>query len=263
MLPSSRVADRALGQPLSLLCSAHTMRLSWTSSASRRALLTAAAALSSTARLPAFAAEAPGVIANGKVVLRPGVSAVGSENAGAALYVTARPADGQAGKVPPLAAARYPTPLTFPFEFSLSSADLTPEFAAVDASVYAGADLQVTARFDTDGVAATRGPDECAPREQNTLLPSLSDMRAGWWLPALAQSRGPRRHQQTRRARPGEVERASDRGAAGSRGRRQAADRWEVVFFWIESRLRMWRLTRTVYRLPSYKQVTTAHRLYR
>ena len=157
------------------------MRLSWpSSSASRRALLAAAAALSSTARLPAFAAEAPATIASGKVLLRPGVQAVGSENAGAALYVTARPADGQtgvfaqAGKVPPLAAARYPTPLTFPFEFSLSAADLTPEFAAVDASAYAGADLLVTARFDTDGVAATRGPDECAPRDRNTLLSSLS-----------------------------------------------------------------------------------------
>lgn len=135
--------------------------------ASRRALLAAAAAFTTTQRLPAFAHDM--VVASGKVTLQSGVLAAAAASPGAALYVTAKPADGatgvfaQAGKVPPLAAVRYPSPLTFPFEFSLSSADLTPEFAAVDSSVYSAADLIITARFDTDGVAATRGPDECAP----------------------------------------------------------------------------------------------------
>ena len=80
--------------------------------------------------------------------------------------VTARPVDtstgifAQAGKVPPLAAARFATPVEFPFAFTLTTDDLTPEFSAVEPSKWSGADLTLTARFDVDGVAATRGPDE-------------------------------------------------------------------------------------------------------
>jgi hypothetical protein len=113
----------------------------------------------------------PPTVAIGTVTLQNGAStAVGSDAAGAALYVTAKPADtgtgiyAQAGKVPPLAAARFATPLDFPFSFQLTSADLTPEFAGVEQKVWEATDLVVTARFDTDGVAATRGPDDLVGR---------------------------------------------------------------------------------------------------
>ena len=56
--------------------------------------------------------------------------------------------------------ARFESPLAFPYSFSLTTANLTPEFAGVDRSAWEGADLVITARYDTDGVAATRGPDE-------------------------------------------------------------------------------------------------------
>lgn len=84
--------------------------------------------------------------------------------------MTAKPADSgtgitaQAGKTPPLAAARYATPISFPFEWKLTAADLTPEFASVDPSVWERSDLTITARFDTDGIAATRGPDDLVGR---------------------------------------------------------------------------------------------------
>ena len=145
----------------------------------RRALL--AAAIVSPAYRSAVAEEAlvdglptpppPPTVAIGTVALPNGAStAVGSDAAGAALYVTAKPADtgtgiyAQAGKVPPLAAARFATPLEFPFSFQLTSADLTPEFAGVEQKVWEATDLVVTARFDTDGVAATRGPDDLVGR---------------------------------------------------------------------------------------------------
>ena len=137
----------------------------------RRALLAAAAASLVPTRKPAWAAEpSTFVIARGSIALQNGITAAGSDAAGAALYVTAKPADtstgitAQAGKVPPLAAARYPSPIKFPYDFSLSTADLTPEFSGVDKDTWINTDLLITARFDTDGVAATRGPDDLVGR---------------------------------------------------------------------------------------------------
>ena len=104
---------------------------------------------------------------------------------GAALYVTARPSrpdsvpaavlDGSRGRPPPVLSARYPRP-DFPFDFELTSFDLTPEGAAASATTpttmddgrdgvwWAGEDLVVSARLDTDGVASTRDPTDLVGR---------------------------------------------------------------------------------------------------
>lgn len=94
-----------------------------------------------------------------------------------ALYITCRPdrADnvpaailsGTRGKPPPILAARFANP-TFPFNFELSSTDLTLEGAGGDAENdmfwWRNDDLIVSARFDSDGVAATRSPDDLVGR---------------------------------------------------------------------------------------------------
>ena len=106
---------------------------------------------------------------------------------GAALYVTARPSrpdsvpaavlDGSRGRPPPVLSARYPKP-DFPFDFELTPLDLTPEGAAASAMTttatavddgrdgvwWAGEDLVVSARLDTDGVASTRDPTDLVGR---------------------------------------------------------------------------------------------------
>eukprot|EP00986_Skeletonema_menzelii_P021419 scaffold34472_cov200-Skeletonema_menzelii.AAC.1 len=97
---------------------------------------------------------------------------------GSALYVTCRPnrpdnvpkaiLDGSRGKPPPVLAARFENP-QFPFEFSLTTDNLTPEGAsAVDGSSgtiwWSGEDLVVSARLDSDGVAATRDPNDLVGR---------------------------------------------------------------------------------------------------
>ena len=115
---------------------------------------------------------------------------------GAALYVTARPSrpdsvpaavlDGSRGRPPPVLSARYPKP-GFPFDFELTSLDITPEGAAASAMMttttttttmktttttatgrdgmwWAGEDLVVSARLDTDGVASTRDPTDLVGR---------------------------------------------------------------------------------------------------
>lgn len=106
---------------------------------------------------------------------------------GAALYVTARPSrpdsvpaavlDGSRGRPPPVLSARYPKP-DFPFDFELTSLDITPEGAAASAMTttatavddgrdgvwWAGEDLVVSARLDTDGVASTRDPTDLVGR---------------------------------------------------------------------------------------------------
>ena len=114
------------------------------------------------------------------------VLAAGTANdSRAALYVTARPSrpdsvpaavlDGSRGRPPPVLSARYPRP-DFPFDFELTSLDLTPEGAAASATTpttmddgrdgvwWAGEDLVVSARLDTDGVASTRDPTDLVGR---------------------------------------------------------------------------------------------------
>ena len=159
---------------------------------SRRAILAVAAATFAPSGLPAQAAQG-NTVARGSVALPSGLTAVGSDLPGAALYVTAKPIDtstgiyAQAGKVPPLAAARYPSPIEWPFSFSLTTNDLTPEFANVDPSAYSGVDLSVTARYDTDGVAATRGPDDLVGRATQSKR-GATDPEA--WSPAMVELQG-------------------------------------------------------------------------
>lgn len=116
-----------------------------------------------------------------------------------ALYITARPnkadnvpraiLDGSNGKPPPILAARFANPI-FPFEFDLSTLDLTQEGIGIgfsdnnqqsdDANEkqkrfwFEGQDLIVSARFDTDGVAATRSPTDLVGRAQYTYSASQS-----------------------------------------------------------------------------------------
>lgn len=104
----------------------------------------------------------------------------------AALYVTARPnkpdnvpraiLDGSRGKPPPVLSARFANISSFPFDFTLSSDNFTPEGATSvakegDASTantedvwWDKEDLIVSARLDTDGVAATRDPTDLVGR---------------------------------------------------------------------------------------------------
>ena len=134
----------------------------------RRALLASAAGLAcSTPRCqPAAAEDNNGLVALGTVKVKDGVTQPSQERG--ALYVTARipPNRLSAGKVPPLATARYAAPVTFPFEVRLTAADLTPEYAGVPASEWSGQDLTLSARWDCDGTAATRDPDDLVGRGQ-------------------------------------------------------------------------------------------------
>jgi hypothetical protein len=80
---------------------------------------------------------------------------------------------GTRGKPPPILAARYENP-TFPFEFTLGLNDLTPEGAvsdntSTDVPKYwwqnnDNEEWVVSARWDADGVAATRSPEDLVGR---------------------------------------------------------------------------------------------------
>jgi hypothetical protein len=109
-------------------------------------------------------------IANGVIRLPADVAAPSSD--ASALYVTVRvvPSNNvgmyvSAGKVPPLAAARFAAP-QFPYRFELTTSDLTPEFGGVPSEQWAAQDLVVTCRLDTDGIAATRAPEDLVGRGQ-------------------------------------------------------------------------------------------------
>lgn len=158
---------------------------------SRRALLAAAPLLLAALAGPSFASPASATDAppyvRGTALLPPSSSSAAVPPA-AALYVTARPArpdnvprailDGGSGKAPPVLAARFAAP-KFPFEFALTARDLTPEGAAAGgaggatgvaagpswgAPWWAGEPLIVSARLDSDGVAATRDPTDLVGR---------------------------------------------------------------------------------------------------
>ena len=170
--------------------------------ATRRGVLASSGALLASAALPlalplpaaAAAAAAAAPFLRGVATLPEG----GGDGApslppGAALYVTARPnrpdnvpraiLDGTRGKPPPVLAARFQDP-SFPFRFALDGTNLTPEGAAAaeaggtdGASAAAAAppqassppwwaeeDLVVSARLDSDGIAATRDPTDLVGR---------------------------------------------------------------------------------------------------
>lgn len=107
------------------------------------------------------AAEPPDdLVAVGSVRIKPGVAEPAQD--GGALYVTVRviPSNNvgtyvTAGKVPPLATARIASPVSFPYEVRLTLADLTPEYAGVPRKEWQQQDLTISARWDTDGTAAT------------------------------------------------------------------------------------------------------------
>ena len=138
---------------------------------SRRPFLLAAssALLQLRTGWPSAASESTeSTIATGVVRVTPELAPPQSQTS--ALYVTCRlnpqanvPRYVTGGKVPPLAAARFAAP-SFPFSFELRTSDLTPEFANVPQSEWIAQDLVISARWDTDGVAATRDPGDLVGR---------------------------------------------------------------------------------------------------
>ena len=126
----------------------------------------------------AFALDDNKIYVSGTATLQSGIS-IDEIGTNAALYVTARPnkpdnvpraiLDGTRGKAPPILSARFANP-TFPFDFDLSSQWLTPEGASKvvgtdsDDVWWRGEDLIISARLDSDGVAATRDPTDLVGR---------------------------------------------------------------------------------------------------
>ena len=134
--------------------------------------------LSGTVTLPS-GMTSPGGIDNGNIE---GADSSSKPATQPALYITVRPnrpdnvpkaiLDGSRGKSPPILTARFESPV-FPFQFNLSERDLTPEGAdnkdndqTTNASTFwwAADDLIVSARWDSDGVAATRSPEDLVGR---------------------------------------------------------------------------------------------------
>lgn len=122
------------------------------------------------------------VFLNGKVDLKADVILPPpEETTSSALYITARPnkpdnvpraiLDGSNGKPPPVLATRIANP-SFPFNFALTARDLTPEGGAASDSAgdkggmywFENQDLIVSARWDTDGIAASRDPTDLVGR---------------------------------------------------------------------------------------------------
>eukprot|EP00977_Amphora_coffeiformis_P011975 scaffold2934_cov176-Amphora_coffeaeformis.AAC.3 len=113
----------------------------------------------------------------GRVALAPDATIETTSGQTNALYITVRPnrADnvpaavlsGTSGKPPPVLAARFENP-TFPYEFKLTPADVTPEGAGTGESSsnywWSQDDLVVSARWDWDGIAATRSPEDLVGR---------------------------------------------------------------------------------------------------
>lgn len=119
------------------------------------------------------------VVMKGRVTLGTDAT-INTDQSTSALYLTCRPdkpdnvpsaiLNGSRGKSPPVLAARIANP-TFPLDFELSSPrDLTVEGAGGETSLefskfwWNRDDLIVSARWDSDGVAATRNPDDLVGR---------------------------------------------------------------------------------------------------
>jgi hypothetical protein len=121
------------------------------------------------------------VVLKGIVALSPGTEL--AQSSGSALYLTARPdqadnipaaiLNGSRGKSPPILASKIENPI-FPLEFQLGCPrDLTIEGASNTSAErsldftqlwWAKENLIVSARWDSDGVAATRSPDDLVGR---------------------------------------------------------------------------------------------------
>lgn len=130
------------------------------------------------------------ILLKGTVTLQPGIILPPSTpESNSALYITARPntadnvpraiLDGTRGKPPPVLAARLVNSYSFPLNFQLTALDLTVEGGAGDTSTssdvnleqgkevdywWKDMDLIVSARWDTDGIAATRDPTDLVGR---------------------------------------------------------------------------------------------------
>ena len=131
------------------------------------------------------------VFVQGSVTLAPDATVAAAESfeeneegqatTNAALYITCRPdrADnvplavlsGTRGKPPPVLAARFENP-TFPYSFELDVEHLTAEGAAANDNQggdepgywWTKDDLIVSGRWDADGVAMTRSPEDLVGR---------------------------------------------------------------------------------------------------
>jgi hypothetical protein len=129
--------------------------------------------------VPAFAIDdgcVNPVVIQCSVSVRPGVQTPLSD--AASLYVTARPdkpdnvpaaiLSGTRGKPPPVLAARFPlstlSPTTFPYMVDITEANLTPVGVDRGGRWWERDNVSVTARLDSDGVAATRSPDDLIGR---------------------------------------------------------------------------------------------------
>ena len=89
-----------------------------------------------------------------------------------------------------MATARFAGPITFPYEWAFSAADLTPEYSGMDATAlasYLRADLTISVRFDDDGVLSTNGPDDLVGR---STLRKRGSSEPGMWEPAIVQLQG-------------------------------------------------------------------------
>eukprot|EP00579_Thalassiosira_antarctica_P006492 CAMPEP_0201895570 /NCGR_PEP_ID=MMETSP0902-20130614/42930_1 /ASSEMBLY_ACC=CAM_ASM_000551 /TAXON_ID=420261 /ORGANISM="Thalassiosira antarctica, Strain CCMP982" /LENGTH=253 /DNA_ID=CAMNT_0048427929 /DNA_START=48 /DNA_END=807 /DNA_ORIENTATION=+ len=150
---------------------------------SRRAVVAAASTLLITGISTVVSASEPEekIYIRGTATLQSGQSLDETIGPNAAMYVTARPnrpnnvpraiLDGSRGKPPPVLSARFANP-TFPYEFTLTSQNFTPEGASIVEGAtnasndvwWSGEDLIVSARLDSDGVAATRDPTDLVGR---------------------------------------------------------------------------------------------------
>jgi hypothetical protein len=115
-------------------------------------------------------------VIRGVVKLKPGTEVNPSDSA--ALYVTAKPettinapkaiAEMFAGRPPPILTARFPISsgsTAFPFQFELTESDVTAEGSYGGTKYWWSDDnLVVSARLDSDGIAATRDPDDLVGR---------------------------------------------------------------------------------------------------
>ena len=131
----------------------------------RRSLLVSSLALC-LPPLPALAEEAARTEERWRVSGRATLQGAGETSEldvpeASALYLTLRPKGGNLG---PVAAKRIPLSgrVQFPVAWELSDADALPDAPSFDS--WSSLQLMVSARLDTDGVAATRDPDDLVGR---------------------------------------------------------------------------------------------------
>ena len=188
--------DPTVMQCISLLVLMPTLvsALSSSQTITRRGAVSAAAAIFGSRALSSRAATPATIIATGIVKNDPncmgltcsGLTPVPSNGA---LYISLRPSKNDAA-VRPMATARFAGPITFPYEWAFSAADLTPEYSGMDATAlasYLRADLTISVRFDDDGVLSTNGPDDLVGR---SMLRKRGASEPGMWEPAVVQLQG-------------------------------------------------------------------------